>query len=77
MPSKHADDLHAVSAWIPLAQWLALRAAAGLLGCTVSDLVKWCIERHAGEVIREEQEKRDEYARRLVARIDKGSPRQC
>lgn len=74
MPSKHSDDKHAVSAWIPLAQWLALRAASQLLGCTVSDLVKACVDRYAGHVIREEQERRDALARRLVARIDRNSP---
>lgn len=78
MPSHtHRADRHAVAAWIPLAQWLALRAGAALLGCTVSDLVAWCIDRHAAEVIREEAKRREDYARRLVARNNKGGPTQC
>lgn len=68
MPShSHRPDRRLVAAWIPLAQWAALKAAAALLGVPLSDLVAWCIERHAGDVIREEQERRDALARRLVA----------
>ena len=71
MPAhSHKPNRHAVSAWIPLTRWLALKAAAGALGCAVSDLVTWCIERHADEVIKEEELRRA----RMVARNDLGGP---
>lgn len=81
MPShSHRADRQQVNTWIPLAQYLALKAAAAALGCYVSDIVAQCIARCAADVIREEQERRDALARRLVARNDyhaTGGPRQC
>jgi hypothetical protein len=80
MPShSHSAHKHAVAAWIPLAHWLALRAGAALLGVPLSDLVAKCIERCAADVIREEKERREERARRLVARNDNhtGGTTQC
>ena len=71
MPShSHKQDRHQINAWIPLAQWLAIKAAAEALGCAMSDIVARCIELCAAEVIREERERRDALARRLVARND-------
>lgn len=71
MPShSHRPDRQQVNAWIPLAQWLAIKAAASALGCAMSDIVARCIELCAADVIREEREKRDALARRLVARND-------
>jgi len=74
---SHRADRRLVAAWIPLAQWLALRAGASMLGVPLSDIVAWCIERHAADVIREEQAKRDAVARRLVASNDAKGTTKC
>ena len=65
MPNQRAKDKGQVSAWIPLAQYLALRAAAAILGCAVSDIIARLVERYAPDEI--EEMKREQSQLRNVA----------
>ena len=73
MPNQRAKDKRQVSAWIPLAQYVALKAGAVLLGLHISDLVARLVERYATSEIEAMKKERELEITRMVASNAKGN----
>ena len=67
MPNQRAKDKRQVSAWIPLAQYLALKFASSALGCHISDIVARLVERYATAEIEAMKKERETKIYQMVA----------
>lgn len=74
MPNQRARGKEQVSAWIPEAQRIALKAAAALLGVPLSDIVARLVARYAAaEIEAMKRERNADAPRRVASTKGKGS----
>ena len=73
MPNQRAKDKRQVSAWIPTAQYVALKVGAVLLGLHISDLIARLVERYAASEIEAMKKERERDVTRMVASNVKGN----